>query len=120
MSKKIVLKVSALADGSDSSGVCHVVTKHVDLRKSVYNARFVERWAKFLRQYGTMADPEGRNPSNSPHDYDAWDFYREEFSQCELDYISDHFMPQGDPDFGCGQITLVSLTESGKETLLYE
>ena len=120
MRKKIEVKVSALADGSGSDFDGEEVTAIVDLRKCVYNERFIERWARFLLLYSSMADPEGIEPSNSPHDYDAWDFYRKEFSQGELDYISDNFMPQGDPDWGCGQITSISLIENGSETLLYE
>ena len=96
-----------------------------DMYSEVYNLLFVERWCEFLYGFETM-EIDGFSPeiesgvTNSPHDYDAEDFYMEEFTSCELDYIADNYMPEGDEDFGCGSVVKVSVLDNGEERVLYE
>ena len=97
-----------------------LVERTFDIRDSLYTIAFVERWCKFLREFDSMEDDEGIEPTNSPHDYDAWDFYGRVFTQGELDYISDNYMPEGDADFGCGAVVKVSVLDNGEEKILYE
>tara|TARA_R110001606_G_scaffold392489_3_gene561480 strand:+ start:2801 stop:3217 length:417 start_codon:yes stop_codon:yes gene_type:complete len=97
-----------------------LVERIFDIRDSMYTLSFVERWAKFLREFDDMEDDEGIEPTNSPHNYDAWDFYEREFDPLELIYIQDHYMPEGDADFGCGPVVKVSVLDNGEEKILYE
>ena len=88
--RKIEVKVVAYNnDGCDGFCDATLVERIFDIRDSIYTLAFVERWAKFLREFDDMEDDEGIEPTNSPHDYDAWDFYGREFTESELVYIQD-------------------------------
>lgn len=120
--RKIELKVVALnLFGMDVKQVENIL----DMRECVYNLLFVERWCKFLKGFETM-EVGGLTPeiesgvTNSPHDYDAEDYYLEAFRDHELEYIQDRFMPRGDEDFGCGKVIKVSVLDNGEEKVLYE
>lgn len=114
--RKIELNVVALNGADNVTQVEHTI----DMRETVYNLKFIDRWVKFLKEFEDIDDPEGIEPTNSPHDYDAWDFYTEEFAQAELDYISNVYMPRGDEDYGCGEVIRIAVLDEGSEKVLYE
>lgn len=119
--RTIELKVVAY-NGKDESQVVERVNIMGEL---VYNILFVNRWVEFLTRYESIKDLDGLKPeafeaTNSPHDYDAWDFYRQEFTQPELDYISDKLMPEGDNDWGCGSVIKILIIDNGEERVLYD